>query len=218
MRKILNTKFIMENSLVVLKKKSFIDKLIDGVLIIITAISCIIFALCIVIIIQKIVFPDRIPNLFGIKPFIVLTDSMKPEIVSGDLAMIKNVKVKSLKEGDIIAFRNTEDDSVTLHRITEVKKDNNIISFRTKGDNNNSEDKRDVKLENIEGIYFNRIKYLGKISMFIRSPEGILLFLLVIFLIFLIIQFIKIKIQKKELNNRVKEYIEIIEEMKKGVN
>ena len=208
----------MENSLVVLKKKSFIDKLIDGVLIIITAISCIIFALCIVIIIQKIVFPDRIPNLFGIKPFIVLTDSMKPEIVSGDLAMIKNVKVKSLKEGDIIAFRNTEDDSVTLHRITEVKKDNNIISFRTKGDNNNSEDKRDVKLENIEGIYFNRIKYLGKISMFIRSPEGIILFLFVIFSIFLIIQIFKIKTQKKELNNRVKEYIEIIEEMKKGVN
>lgn len=106
----------------------------------------ILFIMCILmliieigIIIQAITHKDKIPNIFGIKPMIVLSGSMETQISVGDLAIVKNIDAKELKEGDIIAFRNGEN-TVTTHRIVEIKEENGNLSFTTKGDNNNTND------------------------------------------------------------------------------
>ena len=61
------------------------------------------------IIIQARTNPEEVPNIFGYKPFIVLSGSMESEINVGDLAIVKNIDINSLKIGDIIAFKDEED-------------------------------------------------------------------------------------------------------------
>lgn len=115
---------MIENSLIVLKKKSLIDRIIDLGLYILITVSIIILIFSSIIIIKKCLYPDRVPDVFGIKPFIVLTGSMSPLIDSGDLVIVNNVEIEELKEGDIIAFRcTTEENAVILHRILKITKE-----------------------------------------------------------------------------------------------
>lgn len=206
----------MENALVVLKKKSLISKIVDLVLYTITAISIILLILSLIIITKKALYPTKVPDIFGIKPFVVLSGSMEPTIQTGDLAIIKSVEPDQLKVGDIIAFRYTDEDIITLHRISEIDKVNNNVIFRTKGDNNKTEDKLNVQIENIEGIYSGKLDKIGNVVMSIKTPQGLALSLLTVVLIFLIWQFFKIKKKERILNKRLKESIEIIHELKKG--
>ena len=61
-------------------------------------------------------YPDKVPDIFGIKPMIVLSGSMETSIHTGDLVFVKMVDPATLKKNDVIAFRN-EADTVTTHRI-----------------------------------------------------------------------------------------------------
>lgn len=207
---------MMQNSLAIIqKKKSLINIIIDICLIIITVIAVVILSMCIIIIVKKIISPSKVPDVFGIKPFIVLTGSMEPTINTGDMAIIKIVNPENLKVGDIIAFRNTEEDVITLHRIVQIEKEDNTFCFKTKGDNNNFEDKQIVKKENLEGIYINRIKGLGKIAMFIRTPMGVICSVLFIVIIFLLWQIVKIKQTERLLLRRIITYRETIKDLER---
>lgn len=92
--------------------------------------------ICLSVFIQTKTNKNKIPSIFGYKPFIVLSGSMESQLNKGDLAIVKEVDIKSLKENDIIAFRDTENHVVT-HRIVNVIRDNGKVEFITKGDNNN---------------------------------------------------------------------------------
>ena len=59
--------------------------------------------------------PDKVPDFFGIKPFVVLTWSMEPLILGGDLVITKTVDPATLKVDDIISYK--EGDTVITHRI-----------------------------------------------------------------------------------------------------
>lgn len=205
----------IERSLVVLKKKSLISRLIDIGLIAITIIAIIVLGLSTIIIAKKKLFPDKVPDVGGIKPFIVLSESMEPFIKKGDLVFIKEISPNELNEGDIIAFRHTKDDIITLHRIVEKMTNENEINFRTKGDNNEGEDRLSVKASEIEGIFIKNIEGLGNVAMFIRTPQGSLCAMLSVISIFLIWQFVKTKKVEKILHRRLIEYEEIIEEINK---
>ena len=82
--------------------------------------------------------PNDVPSLFGYKPFIVLSGSMETEIYVGDLVIVKEVDSSTLKENDIIAFRDSEN-LVTTHRIVNVINSDKGLCFETKGDNNNGQ-------------------------------------------------------------------------------
>ena len=71
------------------------------------------------LIIKSYLKPSEAPSFLGYKPFIVLSGSMEPTIMTGDLAIIKNENVDNLKVGDIIAFKN--DTSVITHRIVQLQ-------------------------------------------------------------------------------------------------
>ena len=89
-----------------------------------------------IIIIKGNMNPDKVPDVFGYKPFAVVSGSMETSINVGDLVIAKKIDSdKSLKNGDIIAFR-TSDNYVVTHRIVETKDENGKRYFTTKGDNN----------------------------------------------------------------------------------
>ena len=206
---------MIEQSLVVLKKKTLLEIFIDTVLILIVITALIIAALSILIIAKKTLYPHKVPDIMGIKPFIVLTGSMEPNIKTGDLVLVKEVDIEQLKEGDIIAFRHTEEDVVLIHRIVGKETQEEKIILRTKGDNNQTEDKNNVNCENIEGIYLMRFEKIGKIAMFIRSQEGLAISILAIISIFFLWQLRKSLKREQIINRRLKECEEVIDELKK---
>ena len=86
---------------------------------------------------------SEVPNVGGYLPMIVLTDSMNPEIKSGDLIICHTIDAESVRENDIISFFDPAGDgfSVVTHRVVEIVNEDGGLFFKTKGDNNNTEDK-----------------------------------------------------------------------------
>ena len=169
-----------------------------------------------VIIINSIMNPDKIPSFFGWKPFIVLSGSMESEIFPGDLAIVKDVGTKELKVNDVIAFRS--EDIVVTHRIVEIKNENGAIKYKTKGDNNNSQDVGDVLPEQVEGLYKFKISKLGNLAMFMQTPTGIISCLSIPLLLLVLLHMKEIKEDRKYLNEKVnkqKQMEQEIEELKK---
>lgn len=141
--------------------------------------------------------PDKVPDVFGYKPMIVLSGSMETSIHTGDLVFVKMVDTTTLKENDVIAFRN-EEDTVTTHRIVEIVYENGKQYFKTKGDANNVEDMNLVEMEDVEGIYIGRLAGVGNFLMFLQKPIGLFTVLLVILVIGLIWLYIVNKKDEKE--------------------
>ena len=80
--------FSMGKSIMQKKQKSFIG--LSSVLAIIICIVLIsLLAMNLAIIIKPRENPDKVPNFFGIKPFVVLSGSMEPAIPAGDFVVVK---------------------------------------------------------------------------------------------------------------------------------
>lgn len=136
----------------------------------------------VIIVIQSKTNPDKVPGILGYKPFIVLSGSMMSKIEIGDLVFVKETDASTLKENDIIAFRDSEN-LVTTHRIISVINENGEISFETKGDSNNVKDEKRVYPKDIEGIYVFKIEKLGKFILFLQEPQGFSIMMLAILII-----------------------------------
>ena len=158
-------------------------------------------------------YPDKIPDIFGIKPMIVLSGSMETEIYTGDVAFVKEVNPNELKKQDIIAFRN-EQNKVTTHRIVDIIEKDGERFFRTKGDNNNTEDINLVSTKSVEGLYFARISGLGNFLMFMQQPTGLIVTLLFILVVGLVI----LRILDKTEDEQYKKEFEEFKKMKKEEN
>ena len=176
----------------------------------------VVLAINISIIIQANKNKDKVPQVFGYKPFVVLSGSMNPEIKVGDLVLVKEVDVNELKEKDIIAYRDAKD-KVTTHRIVQVINDEGNLSFITKGDANNAEDAA-IDASQVEGKYEKRYPGIGNAIIFIQQPLGFAVVVLSIFIICMLMYMV----QNKNLNKKIKfeseEERKAFEEFKKSRN
>ena len=161
--------------------------------------------------------PNKIPSVFGWKPFIVLSGSMEDTIMPGDLILTKEIDALELKEGDIISFRTNKYNVIT-HRIINIVDENGERKYYTKGDNNNSADSEPVCNEQIEGRYRYRIPKLGEIALNLQKPIGIVICVTLPLIILLIAQFADYKRQVKEKEKKQKdleEKVEVLEQKNK---
>jgi len=148
---------------------------------IISAFICVILSVIllsnIIIIVKGALNPERPPSAFGVTSMIVLSGSMSGDapdhIEVGDLIITKSVDPETLKVGDVITYMEQGTTAVT-HRIIGVNDDG---SFKTKGDANNAEDREPVLPERIVGKYIFRIPKLGDIAMFAQTPFGMMVFI-----------------------------------------
>ena len=120
---------------------------------------------------------DEVPSIGGTFPLIVLTDSMYPEIESGDLIICNTAEAEDIKVNDVISFFDPAGNgtSIVTHRVIEIVEEDGEILFRTRGDYNNTEDKELVPAENLVGIYKMRIAGAGHIAMFMQSTAGLII-------------------------------------------
>ncbi len=128
------------------------------------------------LIIKSFVNEDEVPGIGGYSPLFVLTDSMYPEIESGDLIICKSIDPAEIKVGDIISFFDPEGNgtSVVTHKVIEILNKDGTLSFRTQGTNNNTPDALPVPAENLVGIYQFRVGGAGSVAMFLQTTPGLL--------------------------------------------
>lgn len=159
--------------------------------------------------------PNKVPSIFGYKPFIVLSGSMEPKIKKGDLIFVKKTDVDKIKVSDIVAFRNS-DDTVTTHRIINVIKTSDNVCFETKGDNNNVQDEEVICKSSVEGKYVSRIPKVGNAIIFVQEPLGFAVMMLTLFIICIFIYFVSEKKIDDEMVIKDEEELEAFKEFKKS--
>ena len=110
-------------------------------------------------------------RLIGFQCYNIISPSMEPEYMVGDLIYVKKVDPTTIKEGDVITFIVNEDLVVGTHRVIRVDAENQ--RFYTKGDANEIEDQSPVHFNNVIGVPEFSIPKLGYVSDFVQHPPGL---------------------------------------------
>ena len=156
---------------------------------------------------QTIINPNKTPSFFGIKTYVIISGSMQPELNIGDIVIVKDIS-EELEKGDIISFRQGQ--TVVTHRISRIETIGEQKQYKTRGDNNNTEDSGTIKQELIEGKVVGKIPYIGKLTLLLQGKMSIIV-ILVIF-IYRILENVKrekMKESKKDWNMKEKKQLEI---------
>ena len=109
-------------------------------------------------------------RLMGYECYTVISGSVEPKYMVGDLIYVKEVDVNSIKVGDDITFILNEDLVVATHQVVRVDAENQ--RFYTKGLANEIEDQDPVHFNNVIGVPQFSIPKLGYVSDFVQNPPG----------------------------------------------
>lgn len=112
------------------------------------------------------------PYLAGLKTYAVVSGSMEPTLHVGSLAYVKTTDASEIKEGDIITFLMSGSSMVATHRVVSIDESNR--EFTTKGDANNTQD-APISFDRLVGKTLISIPYLGYLTMFIKTKQGMVL-------------------------------------------
>ena len=165
------------------------NKLVSAV----ALVMCVLFGAMLVcnltIIIKGTLYPERPPAVLGVTPMVVLSGSMSGDaedhIEVGDLIFVGKAEADELVVGDVIAFMDGT--VVVTHRIIDIQyTEDGEPLFYTKGDANNAADRYPVTADKLVGIYQSRIPKVGDFALFLQTPLGMVLFIGVPLLVFII--------------------------------
>ena len=118
--------------------------------------------------------PDKIPDVFGYKMFMVMNDYDIDNIDYGDLVFTKNINSQELNNNDIVAVRGKE----------------NLVTFL------NSED---ILIEQtIEGVFVGKIPNVGNILIQLQNPIVLVAIILIILSIGMPCYYIAQRLDEKE--------------------
>lgn len=160
---------------------------------------------------------DEVPSIGGVMPLIVLTDSMYPDIKSGDIIICKEVAASSIVVGDYISFFDPAGNgsSITTHRVEEIIEENGQRSFRTRGIANNTDDRLLVSETKLVGKYTGlRIAYAGNIALFMQTVPGLIVCVVVPIVLLVGYDMIRRKKYEKSHGNDMDRLLAELEELK----
>ncbi len=174
-------------------------------------------------------------EIFGVKMFIVKTDSMSTArsiseedifFNAGDLIFVKSIDdIHNLKSGDVISFLSLDKESygqTVTHKIREVKFNSKgeLIGYVTYGIRTGANDQTLVQPENVIGIYVGKIQSIGNLFAFLKTPRGYSISILapsVLLIIFFSVKVGRI-IGRREVDREVsKEYLNEFDKLKERV-
>jgi len=132
----------------------------------------------------------------------VASGSMVPTLNVGDLIVVRGVSNASeinaapYPEGDIIVFHKPGlENELIVHRAISKDQDNDgTWYFQTKGDNNIHTDPWRVSEKLLVGKVVGKVPWLGHIPLFMRTPMGIL----VVVLLFVVLMIAELIFPQKE--------------------
>ncbi|MBQ2994721.1 MAG: signal peptidase I [Peptococcaceae bacterium] len=189
---------------------------------IVGAVLCIVFGFMLIcnltIIVKGTLTPEKPPSVLGVTPMVVLSGSMsgtaEDHIEVGDLIFVGKADPDELKAGDVIAFMDGK--VVVTHRILEVQaREDGALQYITKGDANNSTDLRPVHEDNLVGIYKARIPKLGDFALFLQTPLGMVLFIALPLMAFILYDILRRQMYAKQEAKRTSELEEELARLRK---
>ena len=132
-------------------------------------------------------------DLFGLRCYIVLSDSMSAtDFDAGDLVLVKEVDPTTLQPGDIIAYQsqNTENYGATVtHKIRAKTTDRSgNPGFITYGTTTGVDDETVVTYPFILGKYQMALPGVGTFFQFLKTPQGYIVCILIPFLLLILYQ------------------------------
>lgn len=130
-------------------------------------------------------------DIFGYKPYIVLTDSMREQFAVGDIAVSRKVDASTLKAGDIVTFRSIDPANygeVVTHKIREATTHEGKPAYITYGTTTGADDAYPVPVDSIIGKYSFRLPKMGYFFQFLKSPAGYFTVILLPFLLLIALQ------------------------------
>ena len=161
------------------EKTSVNHKILTVVGVLLCVILIPILVINVTLIIKSYAHADEVPKIGGYCPLIVLTGSMEPQIMEGDLIIVKQIDGADVSVGDVIAFFDPDGNgtSILTHRVVEVLEEDGVRSFRTMGDaNNGAADRLPVSETKLVGIWNGaRIPGAGNVAMFMQTPAGLVI-------------------------------------------
>ena len=171
-----------------------------------------------------------VPNIFGIAPLSVQTQSMEDTINPGVLIFCTLTEIDDeFQKDDVVTFpiEINGEQVLNTHRIVEVVADNNITYYKTQGDNKETNPEPDKDLQTSSTIVAKytgtKIPGLGNVLSFIRTQLGFFLCILLPMILFFIYEAARVIMNllaynKEKAIEEVKETLnnsELTEEQKK---
>ena len=183
------------------------------------AVLCVILipllAVNITLIVKGALYPDELTDVFNIAPVAIDNTYMEGEnegcFNEGALVFIKTFDTdeerQAVKQGDVVAFRWLEDDgsvNFTVYRILVVTRDEEtglITSVSVRADNvpeGEGTAPIPVEIGDVVGILNGSVDHLGAFAMFLMQPLGVLLFVGVPVVIYVVVDIIRITIHNRK--------------------
>lgn len=172
-----------------------------------------------------------VPNILGVAPLSVQSNSMEDTFTTGDLLLsqVTNDPGETYEVGDIVTFpiEINGESVLNTHRIVEVIDDDSITYYKTQGDNKDTNPEPDTDLQSAATIVAKytgtKISGLGNVLSFIRTQFGFFLCVLLPMIIFFVYEAIRVVMNIIAYNNEkalnaAKETVqnsELTEEQKK---
>ena len=183
------------------------------------AVLCVILipllAINITLIVKGALYPDELTDVFNIAPVAIDNSYMEGEgegcFNEGALVFIKTFESdeerQAVEQGDVVAFRWLEDDgsvNFTVYRILGVTRDEEtglITSVSVRADNvpeGEGTAPIPVEIGDVVGILNGSGAHLGAFAMFLMQPLGVLLFVGVPVVIYVVVDIIRITIHNRK--------------------
>ena len=183
------------------------------------AVLCVILipllAVNITLIVKGALYPDELTDVFNIAPVAIDNTYMEGEnegcFNEGALVFIKTFDTdeerQAVKQGDVVAFRWLDDDgsvNFTVYRILGVTRDEEtglITSVSVRADNvpeGEGTAPIPVEIGDVVGILNGSVDHLGAFAMFLMQPLGVLLFVGVPVVIYVVVDIIRITIHNRK--------------------
>ena len=132
-------------------------------------------------------FSGGTPSIFGYSLYRVSSGSMSPELVVGDVILVKDCDGKDVKENDIVTYVAKSGEmsgKLITHRVVKAPyEQNGEYYLLTKGDANTDVDDP-VNVNQIEGKMLTKIGILKYLFDFFVTPWGLLAIIALIILAF----------------------------------
>lgn len=157
---------------------------------ILNVISTVIFVL--ILILTAVMFLARArgeaPKLFGYRFLRVVTDSMEPEIMVGDVVICKEAEPHTLKRGDTITYRSQAPGTagrLITHKIVEdpVLLNDGSYRFQTQGIKPGAIPDKPISQDQVVGLVTGKSGIITAVYGLFSTKAGLLIFLLPVLLI-----------------------------------
>ncbi|MGI6329673.1 MAG: signal peptidase I [Bacilli bacterium] len=147
-------------------------------------------------------FSNNRLSFFNYRMFTVVSGSMEPKYMIGDVLISKKVNPKTIKIGDTVSYRESEGnlkDQVITHEVVTTSKDESgKYVFQTRGIANLISDQKLVSENQLYGKVIYKAVLLSFVYRLLNTPMGFFIFIVIPLLFIITSEIIKVLLDKEE--------------------